>query len=110
MVAQHCTLWGEDPSFVIMSGLLLLTHTKPETTELSTDYTFQFIPCVLMLITLMKDKYENHSVLYLYLTSCITIFLLVIYISDVHASLAPNPFDPAEANRADVGVSCHSKQ
>lgn len=56
MVAQHCTLWGEDPSFVIMSGFLLLTHTKPETTELSTDYTFQCIPCVLMLITLMKDK------------------------------------------------------
>lgn len=106
MVAQHCTLWGEDPSFVIMSGFLLLTHTKPETTQLSTDYTFQFIPCVLMLITLMKDKYENHSVLYLYLA--LSFFFL--YISDVHASLAPIPFDPAEANRADVGVGCHSKQ
>lgn len=100
MVAQHCTLWGEDPSFVIMSGFLLLTHTQPETTELSTDYTFQFIPWVLMLITLMIN------VLYLYLTS----FLLVIYISDVRASLAPNPFDLAEANRADVGVGCRSKQ
>lgn len=105
MVAQHCTLWGEDPSFVIMSGFLLLTHTKPETTELSTDYTFQCIPCVLMLITLMKDKC---AVLVSYI--CITIFLLVIYISDVRASLAPNPFDLAEANRADVGVGCHSKQ